>query len=175
MRKGARAHRGRRHRFLGIPYAEPPFGEHRFVAPVPRSRWDGVLDAGEYGAIFPQTGGVPGGNEPDEGEDCLNLNVWTPDPGQCHAVRRIGGRGGDTGRGGDDRLERAAAPGHSAERWARGPARGLGECDRRTALRTLGLEGESLDMLRAVPWQRLVEIYGVLDATEFGRSETRRF
>ncbi|MYA16623.1 MAG: carboxylesterase/lipase family protein [Gammaproteobacteria bacterium] len=69
------------HRFLGIPYAEPPFAEHRFVAPVPRSRWDGVLDAGEYGAICPQTGGVPGGNEPDNGEDCLNLNVWTPDPG----------------------------------------------------------------------------------------------
>lgn len=43
------------------------------------------------------------------------------------------------------------------------------------ALRTLGLEGESLDMLRAVPWQRLVEIYGVLDGTEFGRPETRRF
>jgi para-nitrobenzyl esterase len=67
------------HRFLGIPYAEPPFGAHRFLPPVRRTPWDGVLDTSRYGAICPQTGGMQWGL-PDEGEDCLNLNVWTPDP-----------------------------------------------------------------------------------------------
>ena len=68
------------HRFLGIPFAEAPFGNARFIPPVPRSSWQGVLEATEYGAICPQTGGITAGL-PDEGEDCLNLNVWTPDPG----------------------------------------------------------------------------------------------
>ena len=68
------------HRFLGIPYAEPPFGELRWRAPVPRPRWAGVLAATRYGAICPQTSGGPRPGSPDRGEDCLNLNVWTPDP-----------------------------------------------------------------------------------------------
>ncbi|MDA0791357.1 MAG: carboxylesterase family protein [Proteobacteria bacterium] len=67
------------HRFLGIPYAEPPFGKNRWLSPAHRSRWDGILPATHYGAICPQTGGIKTGL-PDEGEDCLNLNVWTPDP-----------------------------------------------------------------------------------------------
>lgn len=67
------------HRFLGIPYAEPPFGENRFRSPVDRAPWQGVLAATQYGAICPQTGGI-GMGLPDEGEDCLNLNIWTPDP-----------------------------------------------------------------------------------------------
>jgi para-nitrobenzyl esterase len=67
------------HRFLGVPYAEPPFGQNRFLAPVVRSPWDGVLEASQYGRICPQTGGLAAGSEA-EGEDCLNLNLWTPDP-----------------------------------------------------------------------------------------------
>jgi len=66
------------HRFLGIPYAEPPFGENRWKSPVHRAPWQGVLNATEYGAVCPQTGGISAGL-PDEGEDCLNLNIWTPD------------------------------------------------------------------------------------------------
>ena len=69
------------HRFLGIPYAEPPFGENRFLLPVPRRAWDGLRPATEYGPICPQTGrGMPD-DVPAEGEDCLSVNVWTPDPG----------------------------------------------------------------------------------------------
>ncbi|MCE2461865.1 MAG: carboxylesterase/lipase family protein [Pseudomonadales bacterium] len=67
------------HRFLGIPYAEPPFGPRRWLSPTHRSRWEGVMPATRYGAICPQTGGNIDGS-PAEGEDCLNLNVWTPDP-----------------------------------------------------------------------------------------------
>ena len=68
------------YRYLGIPYAEPPFGENRFRPAVTRVAWEGVFEANQYGEICPQTGGggLDGGLR--EGEDCLNLNVWTPDP-----------------------------------------------------------------------------------------------
>ena len=72
--------------FLGIPYAAPPFGASRMRPPQPVQPWDGERDATEYGPT------VPKGNYPPQyqplfpevvigGEDCLNLNVWTPDPG----------------------------------------------------------------------------------------------
>ncbi|WP_433230418.1 carboxylesterase/lipase family protein [Actinomadura formosensis] len=72
--------------FLGIPYAAPPFGPNRFRAPRPPRPWDGVRPAVEYGPTAPKPGYpkpfdalLP---DPDiPGEDCLNLNVWTPDPG----------------------------------------------------------------------------------------------
>lgn len=71
--------------FQGIPYAEPPVGKLRFKPPVVRQRWDGVRDATRFGEIVPQTDqspidamGLPEGVP--QGDDCLNLNVWTPEP-----------------------------------------------------------------------------------------------
>jgi para-nitrobenzyl esterase len=72
-------------RFLGIPYAAPPFGKNRFAPPAPLVPWDGVRSATEYGPT------VPKGDYPPQyarllaeqvipGEDCLNLNVWAPMP-----------------------------------------------------------------------------------------------
>ena len=69
--------------FRGIPYAEPPIGKRRFRPPVRRGRWEGMRDATRFGQIASQTDespldakslpkGVP------QGDDCLNLNVWTP-------------------------------------------------------------------------------------------------
>jgi para-nitrobenzyl esterase len=72
--------------FLGIPYAAAPFGPNRFAAPQPVAGWDGIRDAVEYGPTVPK----PEYARPFDkllvepvipGEDCLNLNVWTPDPG----------------------------------------------------------------------------------------------
>ena len=71
--------------FKGIPYAAPPFGPNRFQGPRPPQRWDGVRDALEYGRVPPQPPYAPPfdrllGDQGLSGKDCLNLNVWTPDP-----------------------------------------------------------------------------------------------
>ncbi|GAB3678035.1 carboxylesterase family protein [Actinocorallia lasiicapitis] len=70
-------------RFLGIPFAAAPFGEHRFRAPAPVVPWDGVRDALEYGPTVPKApyrpplyALLPEVDLP--GEECLNLNVWAP-------------------------------------------------------------------------------------------------
>jgi para-nitrobenzyl esterase len=72
--------------FKGIPYAAPPFGANRFAPPSPAAGWEGVREAAEYGpTVLKPPYGPPYDRllpEPViEGEDCLNLNVWTPDPG----------------------------------------------------------------------------------------------
>ena len=69
--------------FLGIPYAQSPFGELRFAPPVPAGAWPGVLDAFEFGPTAPKPGYSPPFSDllPEpavDGLDCLNLNVWAP-------------------------------------------------------------------------------------------------
>ncbi|MGW0390599.1 carboxylesterase/lipase family protein [Streptomyces sp. NPDC003042] len=71
--------------FRGIPYAAPPVGVRRFTAPALPDAWDGVRDAGAFGPTAPKVPYPPtfAALLPDPvipGDDCLNLNVWTPDP-----------------------------------------------------------------------------------------------
>ncbi|MEZ5557665.1 MAG: carboxylesterase family protein [Pseudomonadales bacterium] len=69
------------HAFKGIPYAQPPTGERRWMAPLPVELERGNVDATRFGAICPQTRPEAAMREP-MAEDCLTLNVWTPGPGK---------------------------------------------------------------------------------------------
>jgi para-nitrobenzyl esterase len=70
-------------RFLGIPYAAAPFGERRLKPPAPVTPWDGIREATEYGPTAPKGDYPPQYRAlfPEQvipGDECLNLNVWTP-------------------------------------------------------------------------------------------------
>lgn len=70
-------------RWLGIPYAAAPFGSNRMVRPVPHAGWSGVRPATEYGPTVPKSPYPAPMDEilpePDiPGEECLNLNIWSP-------------------------------------------------------------------------------------------------
>ncbi|GMN13916.1 carboxylesterase/lipase family protein [Altererythrobacter sp. MTPC7] len=82
--------------YYGLRYAAPPTGELRFKAPVPAEPWDGIYDATAMGApcmqFYTPSGPVQTdqtrrmqsifptyGEEKIDNEDCLFLNVWTPD------------------------------------------------------------------------------------------------
>jgi para-nitrobenzyl esterase len=72
--------------FLGIPYAAAPVGPALFAAPGPVAGWDGVRDAVELGPTPPKPGYTPPYDsiliDPKiPGDEFLNVNVWTPDPG----------------------------------------------------------------------------------------------
>ena len=72
--------------FKGVPYAAPPFGANRLRPPRPVDPWDGVRDALTFGPKSPQVPYPPGIAEaiPElvgSGEDCLTLNIWTPEVG----------------------------------------------------------------------------------------------
>jgi len=90
--------------FKGIPYAAPPFGPNRFQPPQPPQAWDGVRDALAYGAVLPQPRYVPPfdqllGDQGHAGEDCLNLNVWTPHPSRDRLPVMVWIHGGAFHRG----------------------------------------------------------------------------
>ena len=79
--------RGTRHgdvaRFAGIPFAAPPIGDLRFRPPAPPAAWDGIREATTFGPVSPQNASIMdalfGGEGERWDEDCLYLNVWTPD------------------------------------------------------------------------------------------------
>jgi len=66
--------------FKGIPYGDTTAGKNRFMPPTRMPKWTGVRDALEFGHTAPQqTNDVPRPGTPAEGEDCLVLNVFTPE------------------------------------------------------------------------------------------------
>ena len=66
--------------FAGIPYAAPPVGANRFLAPQPPESWREPRPAKRFGPAAPQTptGGLTASTPVTWNEDCLTLNVTTP-------------------------------------------------------------------------------------------------
>lgn len=67
--------------FKAVPYAAPPVGDLRWRPPAPAVSWSDGRDAGRVGAICIQApaNGDPGVGPLPMSEDCLTLNVWTPE------------------------------------------------------------------------------------------------
>lgn len=66
--------------FKGVPYAAPPVGDWRWRPPQPPIAWAGDRDATKYAphCAQPNTDTINFNQRPMS-EDCLALNVWTPD------------------------------------------------------------------------------------------------
>lgn len=73
--------------FRGVPYAAAPVGALRWRPPEAPTPWLGLRDARQFGPACPQRGPqgaeditLYGGAPEPTSEDCLTLNLWTPEP-----------------------------------------------------------------------------------------------
>ena len=65
--------------FRGIPYAAPPVDDLRWCAPQDHAVWQGIRPATRFGPACPQPFNLLFADCGEQSEDCLYLNVWTPD------------------------------------------------------------------------------------------------
>lgn len=70
--------------YRGIPFALPPMGDRRWKPPQAFPDWEGERTAAAFGAACPQPASRPGSIYHTDSlrttsEDCLTLNVWTPE------------------------------------------------------------------------------------------------
>jgi para-nitrobenzyl esterase len=66
--------------FKGVPFAAPPIGQYRWREPQPVQPWTGVRKANQFGPRAMQLPIFGDMNFRSNGvsEDCLYLNIWTP-------------------------------------------------------------------------------------------------
>ena len=93
------------HVFKGVPYAASTAGAGRFLPPQKRQPWTGVREATRWGERAPQVlGGEPPEMLPTDpreplGEDCLVMNIWTPNPSAGRRPVMVWLHGGGFGSG----------------------------------------------------------------------------
>src|SRR5688572_889810 len=93
------------HVFKGVPYAASTAGVNRFMPPQKRQAWTDVRDATAWGQRPPQIlGGEPAEMLPTDpreplGEDCLVMNIWTPNPAAGRRPVMVWLHGGGFGSG----------------------------------------------------------------------------
>ena len=68
------------YQYLGIPYAQPPVGPLRWQPPQPFPAWSQLRSATQFGPTCAQITTTGVFASPSNNEDCLYLNVFTPDP-----------------------------------------------------------------------------------------------
>lgn len=95
--------------FKGVPYAAPPVGELRWHPPQPLAPWSGVRQAKSFGPMAPQNSAVISAladvsamrHAGRQDEDCLYLNIWTPQAvtGRLPVMVYIHGGGFERGSG----------------------------------------------------------------------------
>jgi para-nitrobenzyl esterase len=81
--------------FKGVPYGASTEGANRWLPAKPPQPWTGVRETTKQGTMCPQRFGTPMKEETDMlqtgpvGEDCLNLNVYTPAVGKNSGKRAV--------------------------------------------------------------------------------------
>ena len=87
--------------FKGIPFAAPPVDDLRWREPQPVKPWSGVRAAGDYAATCAQSdSGWNKNSASRSSEDCLYLNVWTPEwPSKSKKAVMVWVHGGGNGGG----------------------------------------------------------------------------
>ncbi|MDI1484188.1 carboxylesterase/lipase family protein [Polyangium sp. y55x31] len=65
--------------FLGIPYAAPPVGDLRWKPPAPHAAWTETMKVTTPGRMCAQRNALTGDFVSTSQEDCLTVNVWTPE------------------------------------------------------------------------------------------------
>ena len=63
-----------------VPFAEPPTGGLRLREPVSKRAWSRELDASQVSPACLQLESLGGSNSREGQEDCLYLNIFTPNP-----------------------------------------------------------------------------------------------
>jgi para-nitrobenzyl esterase len=106
--------------FRNIPFAAAPFGALRFRPPVAPATWDGVRDASKAGPGAPQpymdavdVVDAEYFNPATTGEDCLTLEVWTPDTAAASLPVMVWIHGGGY------MIGSGSSPGYSGRAFAR--------------------------------------------------------